>query len=73
MDRAICSIFLALAGTIACTESAIAAAGAKRDQQAAANHPQAIGPSGSAIHLTKASPHKPEPRVRYSIPAKKKD
>ena len=74
MDRVIPGIVLALTGTIACTEPAIAAAAAKRGQQAAANHPQAIiGPSGPAIDATKASPHKPKPRVRYSVPARKKD
>jgi len=73
MDRVILRIVLALAGTIACTEPAVAAAAAKRDQQAAANHPQATGPSGPAIDATKASPHSPKPGVRYSVPARKKD
>jgi len=43
-----------------------------RDQLAAANLPEASAHSDAAIDASKAVSRKPKPRVRYSVPPRKK-
>jgi hypothetical protein len=59
---------LATALCIAVSQSEAAA----RDQLAAANSPEASAPSDVAIDASKAVSRKAKPRVRYSVPPRKK-
>jgi hypothetical protein len=45
---------------------------APRDQLAGDNPPEANASSDAAIDATKAASRKPKPRVRYSVPPRKK-
>jgi hypothetical protein len=62
---------IALVAATGCLNAANAAADTA-NQLTAANRPEASHPPGPATGATKATPHKAKPRVRYSIPPRKK-